>query len=708
MEKINKQKYLKYKQKYLNLKELKNIKGGMGYYTKYWNEHPDFITINNSNESNLILNSTYNSVSQYSKYKPDLDMLLQMNQESGVINLDFLTNFFRKIYYDVPKPGNASKYAIRITLDPVNGKKKAEWITPDQNKYSIERTIVQPHQNTTILFLRNKTDSSDEKVLKIFNKIPSSFNTIKDYLSLEIIHITNNISMFDLAQNNYFKIKPEDFKYINFNMQTNLISTQEEELILLASPNNDAINDYINNLILQQINTKSAFNFVKYDNLFVTQIESEGIKTPCYCILMEKLDGSISEYFKTDNFITTYGDPKDDKPEKLVERKEIVTKILTDSERILKRLKTPEYLFTHTDMKIENLFYKLEGNTPIVYLADFDKASISYHNIRFYNDVRQHPNFSFIGKKIADKYSFLNPFVKTDSYTIREYEKRVVAYHDNTPYEFRISRIGKNLSNFLYFIKSPNIEFEELYMRYNYTPYYINFDMVSLILSIINTKVIGGAKPDPSETPELYKIITDYIIDNPSGSYNILEILFSTYYMQEPINGNFGQLLNSLVRIREDQEVNMFKQSIQNNDYLYINKLFLSESNKIALSIPFKPELRQRSIIDGNKELSVIILDAEQNLYSLDEIGNRISLINKLKTFASKRVDNFVLDYSLDYRAGAGSLISPKNNIIKTNRYSFTKFFVTLVYDWDNFDERKKQIILDLFNSVSSYQARLS
>ena len=194
-----KQKYIKYKNKYLTLKQ----KGGMGYQTKTWNTHPEFTKTNETNLTKVILhvgNTIENG--QYNDYSPMLDNLLKIDK--GVINLDFINKFARPIYYDLTG-------VFGINLDPSGN----TWNNDALNKYNITRAITQTHGNTTILFLKLKTDEKQKKVLKIFNKIDPGLNGkiyingIKDYLSLEITHISDKHKF--ALQNNYNPIDKTTF-----------------------------------------------------------------------------------------------------------------------------------------------------------------------------------------------------------------------------------------------------------------------------------------------------------------------------------------------------------------------------------------------------------------------------------------------------------------------------------------------------------------
>jgi hypothetical protein len=157
---------------------------------------------------------------------------------------------------------------------------------------------------------------------------------------LEITHISDKHTDFTL-QNNYNPIDKTTFNKLNFNSQNlekEFIKTNiPEDYLYLSCRNNDAINDYIINLILQKINETipDKINFVKYDNLFVTQIN--GVYK--YCIIMDQLDSSLDSYLEDINGIkiNDYG-----------ELYRIFNKIETD----LNVLKDKKYLFTHTDMKM--------------------------------------------------------------------------------------------------------------------------------------------------------------------------------------------------------------------------------------------------------------------------------------------------------------------------------------------------------------------
>jgi hypothetical protein len=316
-----KEKYLKYKNKYLELK--KNQKAGMGSvgYTS-WSTFPDYEDKNNKNKKKILLAEDYSELeNQNENYLRVLTNLLKKSEDNLTINLDFINNFYREIYYD-----NDGTFEIKYEKD--NMKINASFVKP--NKYEIMKMFIQAHGNSSILFIKNK-DSQKEYVFKVYNNINVDITELKNYLSLQIIHIMDKTDWN--FQNNYVQLTKEQFNVLNFNDETELIKTQNGNLYI-ACRNNDAINDYIINLILQQINKEKNLNlnFVKYHNLFVTKINGNYK----YCIIMDKLDGDLKNYF----------DMNKENNDKM--KLENIFNIFSDFENQLNKVKTSEYLFTHT------------------------------------------------------------------------------------------------------------------------------------------------------------------------------------------------------------------------------------------------------------------------------------------------------------------------------------------------------------------------
>jgi hypothetical protein len=673
-----KKKYLKYKKKYIDLKNFElnqlkiNQKAGMGYYKKYWNEHHEFTTINENNKKKVLLDNSYNeNNTQFNNYSKMLDNMLKKSDDNLAINLDFINNFYREIYYDVD---NTFKLEYIVDenkkIKPVEGK-----LILTNDNYLIDEGFTQTHGNTSILFLKHKS-TNKKYVMKIYNNINIDINKLKDYLSLQIIHITTESNNW-IPQNNYIPIPPKIFDIINFNKQKNFISTQNEK-IYLACRNNDAINDYINNLIIQQINKEKNYNlnFVKYHNLLVIQVNGNYR----YCVIMDQVDGDISKYFNTEL-------NRQDNTYKLNMINGIFNKFETD----LNKLKTPEYLFTHTDMKCENVFYKKNEEGEIIPLiADLDKSSISYHNIRFYNDITTQPE---IIKRVSDPTTTLGQYL-IDNYTIlqsKEYKTNEI--NNENIIKYRLSRVFRDFIN-RWFNPTTNIQTEQVYMRYNYTPYYMSFDMCSLILSVFNLTIFKDITFNELSTHNFNNFIIKYLVKEEIGN------LFIIYREGKYVNGDFGELLHQIIYRPLDEQKNIFINKLFDTDYLFINQLYLTKLNKIGLTIPFSPNIlvadKNSTTFSINNEKTINFYNKKitNKVLNSDSINYILGIINKLKTtdISANLLKDLKIDYTGDYSVYGSALSSFPDNVIKTNKYSNRCVGISMdfscIYEYDNIDTK--------------------
>ena len=292
---------------------------------------PNYKTENNEKFFKLKLMGD-DSDSQNIKLMEDLGNLL--SKQNDTINIDFISNFMKYIYIDINK-------RLQVNIDSDN---KPSWFTIGEIKYIFEDKIVINDQ-VVILFLINKTNSDDKKVLKIYINVPVDL--------LDQRKLTNQYA------DQYYYWDMDFFNMFNFNCQTKFIQDQNNNNIILACRNNNAINDYIINVILQKIKQdNSSLNFVKYDNLFITTVifnkknifgtETQESNREYYCVLMDRTDGDLENYY----------DNLNDQEKEQETRYNNLSIILNKIEQNLNILKDPKYLFTHTDMKLQNVFYK--------------------------------------------------------------------------------------------------------------------------------------------------------------------------------------------------------------------------------------------------------------------------------------------------------------------------------------------------------------
>ena len=141
-------------------------------------------------------------------------------------------------------------------------------------------------------------------------------------------------------------------------------------------------------------------------------------------ILMEKVDGSLDEYIlaNKDSIL------RQDSPYNRVFRNSLIKYI-----QELKKLKNPYHRFNHSDLKLQNIFYKMEGEELIFKIADLDKSSITFNGIRFTN-----------GKLISKSFDFLKKLI--------------------VPFEIRENKIHIQDNTFEY----AKIELEQIFLRYSF------------------------------------------------------------------------------------------------------------------------------------------------------------------------------------------------------------------------------------------------
>lgn len=538
-------------------------------------------------------------------------------------------------------------------------------------------------------------------------------NSIREFLSMEISHISPN-SRNLLNQYNYIHYdKLNDFKQdkdkvsntfnvFNFNHKQYYIPEVSENntYVYLSCRNSDPINEYIVNLIIGYINANldadTKIRYVHYDNLFVTRVhkDTDPEGKLCWCLLMDMVDGSL------DGLILKQG--------KQPLSNDTILDYLKQAEKLMMPLKVADYLFTHTDMKLENLFYKKNGDQVELYLADFDKSSITFKGIRFYNDIRENPNLKIAGISIVDPVQGYASMLKGDNYLVSTYNKRKECAANNQTHYYRISRIGR--------VQSISAEFEAFYMRYNNQPYYTSFDMITLWLSILHFRDATNAIVDFTKVKKDEGPLTEFLLKYMTD--NTIKLLIDFYKgLTENYNGNFGLLLKPIYDREQEQldQINFLHHYESENQPKLIRGLYLTWNNKIALSLPFVPTSIQ---VKGE----ITSFKPNQKKTAVNKFYNGVTEQHVKDFIKSLSTDNILLiTYTSDYSIAAerGSILSvlmhqkPPAYVIKTNRYSFTTFInispETYFYEWDYMtNESDLNKLIKLFTKLANNTTRKS
>lgn len=680
MDKMYEKKYFKYKSKFLNLKNKNLIEMNGGHssvYIKILGNDKDLNYLkNNNNLKNYIvldtkINENIESISNKYKKKmlDNLDNLLV--PKNGKINVDFINDFNRNIHIDIE-----GKYNIN------NGKFN------ENLNYSIDKLLSAATGGGDI-YLLNKNNNNlynlpKNLILKVF-KDNININAIQDYLSLEITRIVNSTNYNSLLgfipglnQNNYIEITQKYYDEI-FLFNDDYISRENDFLktvnnndkkldsnLYISSKNNNFINEIIINLIIEKIilqkDYKKYNNYIKYHNYFITNVNGQYRG----CVIMDVMDGTLANLIN----IIKSKNVNDDNLDKLYDS--IVEQIVPS----LLALKTKKYQFTHTDMKIENIFYKEIQNKSIddkyfvdsdnkyykFYIADFDKSSITFNNIRFYNNY-------------ADSHSKLTNFI----------------FDPQTFYGIYMNfNVDKNKSTYKLTRNLENVATEVFAMRYIMFPFFLFFDLQSLCFS-------------------LFYGLNKYEIKTNSKFDQFVHILFKdslkdikTIYAQvnNEYNGDFSKLLTPLVI--NEQVTNIHKVNIQElfNKYSIsefdnkkiINTILLSKSNKLIISIPFIPkDIITKSGIQSSSLVYVPDKISTSNFYKFKYDDK----YNKLIEFIYNKTDN-IDNYLVYYTGNMPTTSAWRINfrawgrygvpIIITNRYSSKTLLFEYDFIYDNLD----------------------
>jgi hypothetical protein len=384
-----KDKYLKYKNKYIRLKMNQN--GGAS------NSILDFMRSDNRyiqdkvKQASFLTNSELDisdeSILPFNEYSNLLSDLMNYGSEKSIemgvipdneLNLHFLNTISAfpenlRERLNIVKDGNYE-----------DGKTKYKFI--GDSNYEISGTISDGISGSKAIILNlNKINGHgslpQDLVLKM---IPINFNTYTNYTAISFQHISERKLRTPITDSRYYHYSREYYNQISFDRNYkgyNLIN-DEEQLHVTTSDLDDFKNEMVQNIICRQILGIDNKNLIKYYNYIY--IEIEGIVYGG--ILMEQVDGSLNDYIKNTPDILTNDKFKNS---------------LIRYINALRKLKNPINRFNHSDLKLQNIFYKVEGEELILKISDLDKSSITYNGIRFINNKLISKSFDYIRDKLS-------------------------------------------------------------------------------------------------------------------------------------------------------------------------------------------------------------------------------------------------------------------------------------------------------------------
>lgn len=142
------------------------------------------------------------------------------------------------------------------------------------------------------------------------------------------------------------------------------------EKINIAVEGDDFSNQTCIHMILNLILKKNKNYIYQYD-AFICGNEGQNIT--------EKADGDLINYIESKNIT-----------------KEEIIDIIRQVCKPLNKLKSDPYGFNHNDLKTANILYKIDDKgKPIFKIADYDKSSIYWNGLRFYNATKDYRPVEF-------------------------------------------------------------------------------------------------------------------------------------------------------------------------------------------------------------------------------------------------------------------------------------------------------------------------
>ena len=187
-----------------------------------------------------------------------------------------------------------------------------------------------------------------------------SFKEIKNYLSVRIYSIT------------------EEDKLTNPSNKINCWKNQKGEEKIIVAEGTDFSNQTCLHLILNTILQDSPNYIYQYD-AFICRNEQGMIGYN----IMEMAGESLDRYVEN-NAITN----------------QILDEMIIQTFSPLSILKKSLYGFSHSDLKPKNVFVSTQNGLPVFKIADYDKSSITWNSVRFYNgsrDVNAYSNLVNLG-----------------------------------------------------------------------------------------------------------------------------------------------------------------------------------------------------------------------------------------------------------------------------------------------------------------------
>lgn len=348
----------------------------------------------------------------------------------------------------------------------------------------------------------------------------------------------------------------------NTPIQYNLKMLSDNKQVILNIGSDSFVNQTFIHMIINNILKSEIKNYLYQYDAFYCQTNNE---TVGFNITNLANNGTLADFIRDPNNDINY---------------DFVINMFEQILVPLSILKCDRYGFVHGDLKTNNIFVNYEDNKNIFMLADFDKSSIFWKGVRFYNN-----DYGLLGAPFIKKYSGVE---------VNRTSKEIMYY--TFP-----SKLGYDIQ--YYVMNSP-------------IPIFMSYDIYTMIISLFREPVIYNAVKkniyDPNNTlykllsilffeddlqlflksiEENYKYYEDYT--NPIKNYieqNNLQNEYKNIYKnrnkKEGKHEDLKKLINEYIKVLDNNNKGIGNINVDLNNYKL--KIDIDEIYKL-FKIPYSP-----------------------------------------------------------------------------------------------------------------------
>jgi hypothetical protein len=702
---------------------------------------------------------------------------LSNDKKQWIINCDFINNFYDKFLFGslqkndyfiiksiedkrkLQLPGSESHEALYRRYKDAPNLDKEDSIN---SKISFE-TNNAGASGSLLLFYNKEYQYNGSQIVNKIHKLGESLDKDKNYLSLEF-YIFDKDSSKKNTSTSFERTKAffinDELMNENNQILTNfkILNEEIERKGIIYCHNEPHINEIIINEILkntinenENIKNKYSKNIINYITSFVSQTKD---KTKYSGITMTKSSGTLSSLVESINKYSLT-QLKDDEENKKKLFNFIDNKVIKELCELLSYLKS-KLMFIHGDLTINNIFFNiLDDNNNVIdfnkriyefvnddkgrhtfimeivddkykfniLLADFDKSTLYYKNIKF------SPSMPGIYTKFfVENLSDINSFNKNKNYINMWYWNRVYGFNTEfLSYYARTSPISifpsydyyifiYSLFTFFGFYKDNNdFDISNDYMNYiiknkDYT-YNLLLNMFNESIKIVKDKSQNKDLLLSMETAIQYlpKFMEKVRTNEDSNKYSISHVL-NNFQNQLPVNYTDFESDERKIKYKERYDSSFYVYTILYN--FKLNKINNYETNidRFILS----PQN------DGNEQIKLIL---SSPLSYNDPPKKEVSKVNQLLGyFSNKSRTELIIP---ENKTNLSSELEIKNNdnleysiseqlkerlYFKTNKYSKLSNLIRYYYDFNFIDYRNnvETVTKNLDNYLIYLKSKLS